>query len=235
MNDLHPSAIAPRWRFLYVARFDAYEVTLLCVALSISDFEDKSTLLAACKPLILLGFARSFNDTPTRKTSALCRRFSFCCIGNPPGFTSGRVCLLSRLFPISDFATMFQFQNPHFCGLQIVGGYIFLNAAATKDVNSIHGFSSLLQIQAVIPIFGSFIWPGIARFTQPRTILGPSAFSHFIFYAKGLRNMPLCLNSATIFPDGGAEDYGILNLYRQYLLPPLSVGGFLNRQTAKRL
>ena len=28
--------------------------------------QDKSTLLAACKPLILQGFARSYNDTPTK-------------------------------------------------------------------------------------------------------------------------------------------------------------------------
>lgn len=26
MNDLHLSAFAPRWRFLYAARFDAYDV-----------------------------------------------------------------------------------------------------------------------------------------------------------------------------------------------------------------
>ena len=29
---------------------------------------DKSTLLAACKPLILRSFARSFNDTRTKKS-----------------------------------------------------------------------------------------------------------------------------------------------------------------------
>lgn len=26
MNDLHLSAFAPRWRFLYAARFDAYDL-----------------------------------------------------------------------------------------------------------------------------------------------------------------------------------------------------------------
>ena len=35
MNDLHLSAFAPRWRFLYAARFDAYEDSLSVGAISL--------------------------------------------------------------------------------------------------------------------------------------------------------------------------------------------------------
>ena len=54
MIDLHLSAFAPRWRFLYAVRIDAYIISLIISAILVSFFTSQLAAYCASASVVLV-------------------------------------------------------------------------------------------------------------------------------------------------------------------------------------